>query len=402
MKYNYKRLHLIILVFSLFSITYADNISMIKHAYNSNDLVSLVKIAGSGNSEDSKIAFEYITMLDFQEIPYESIVNALSCVPDNKQSLRNLLSGEKTIKELNVLMVIQEKTAEEIGKYYLSPQNESIYNELANNMSPALDSLSFLELKYLRFHLPFFRIPQLADQSKKKYGEVETNLKKNIEAYCKQENIFTKTFLSVLKYEIMDGLKSQFQILAKAHANDINPDEIIAQKLYDEFNKKLQQYWNADIINSYVQKKLPLLTDAINASRFEYLSKLQIETHKKFDLKPLKVSFKAAADGGVWGNIAGKRKKLKEKSDNVSLASFFLGFIPVVGTAISAGGSLYNGSQIKKAAAEEVELHQSALRNSYAKVEKQTKDILDKLTAEIEKNQKEQTGQFYNYVLENY
>lgn len=377
--------------------------SRAKAAYLSGNVRELVEIASQGSGEDAKLATEYIASTDFSGTDLKTVLYLSSKVSAKQNKyLSQYFEYLSTVRTLTLMEQFKGMTAEELNE---SAENRPYYRPIVNNYVKALydglDSLSFLELRYLRNESPVFDKMKLTPSLTKRRTEVAATLESQMNAYKEFEQKSMDRFAAALQYEIMEGLQRQMKQLATAYSMDQEMETSSLTAVSNAYTQLLRKYWNEGFIYDYVLAQTKNYNEAINNARMELLKNLGIEGRKQNVIQIPTVDTGISLPTGYFGEIARIHNDLSVSSVGASivsgLASLFTGdFIADVGE------SIYMSGKQTDAAREELQYRRANLDVTYERLKIQTEKEIKRMTANMKQQQKKQSQSFYDYVLQNY
>jgi hypothetical protein len=402
--FSYKRLFSISLV--AISITCTDihafPASRARAAYLEQDFATLAKLSNE-NTADGQLANEYMTLLDYDKLSYKQLSDLLKIVSTDAPCYQ-IIKDATLDAEIGELQSIGSMTGESLVRYSESNADlRDIVDEYVQALTPGLDSLSYHELRYLKRIVPFVDGKKLKESSDKHRNEIEATLEEQTRAYCKYEAEATKMFVVALQYQVMDGLRGQFSQFATAYSMDQNLGDSSASEIYCNFMNLMNNYWNEEMLFSYISERLNSFKDVLNKSRERYLENLGM-----YGKQPIILSVTPAPNVYISLGIGGFEKMAALRLDLASskIGSYVVSglFNLITGWSFlgNVGESLYNSEQAADEARSELPHRRNYLLAAYDKMASKTKDSMNKLGASLEEQQRKQSEEFYKYVIKNY
>lgn len=264
-----------------------------------------------------------------------------------------------------------------------------------------MDSLSYIELRYLRNECPVFDKTKLTTYLTKRRPEIFPTLESQLKAYSAFEQKSMDRFVAALIYEIMEGLQHQMNQFAVAYSMDQNMETSTLSSVHSAYMNLLRNYWNEGFIYDYVLAQTKNYNEAINNAREELLKNLGIKGRMQNVIQIPRIDTEISLPARTFSEIARIHDDLTTSNVGASivsgLASFFTGdFIAGVGK------SVYMSGKQTDAAKEELHYRIANLEATYPQLKARTESEVKKMTANMKKQQKKQSQSFYDYVLQNF
>lgn len=377
--------------------------SRAKAAYLLSDISELVKIACLDDSVDSKLATEYIALSNLESLDLISLQKlAETASSSSNKGVANLLNSLLKERQLEIMKKFDDMTAEELYKStQTSPVYRLVVNDFVKNLSVGLDSLSYHELRYLRFNCPLFNKNDIAKASVNHRHEVEATLAAQMKSYKDFEVKSMERLTAALQYEIMEGLHRQMKQFATAYSMDQDMDESSPSYIYNAYMNLLRKYWNDGIVYEYVLAQTKKYNEGIDKARAGLLKNLGISGKKQNVIKIPNINTRITLGMGGFNKIGNIRSDLFGTSLGAGIVSGLASFI-TGGFIANVGNSLYMSGKKEEAARAELPHRRGYLNATYDKLQIQIEKEIKKLASNMIEQQKKQSQAFYNYVLQNY
>ena len=382
---------------------YTNEPSRAKAAFLSSNITELVNIAVGNDSKESIAATQYIAMSDLSCLDYSTLckLTAKASKSQNK-ALESLLGHMLREQQLAVLNKLSDMTAEELVSFSsVNPVYSEVTTDFVNSLSQGLDSLNFMELRYLRMQCPLFDKVRLNRFSTERKNEVMPQLEQQVKQFHDIEIKSMEWFTTALSYEIMEGFMRQYKQFAIAYSMDENMEESLPSYIYNSYMELLRQYWNEGIIYDYVLAQTKNYNESLNNARNELLKNLDINGKKQNVIQVPRVDTGITLGMGGFNKMGDIRSDLNNTSFGASIVAGLASFI-TGGFISGVGKSIYMSGKKEDAARDELPHRRSYLIATYDKLQQQTEKELNKMTENMIAQQKKQSQAFYDYVLQNY
>lgn len=377
--------------------------SRAKAAYLSRDIKRLTEIASEERSEESQLASEYIAMMDLDKLNFQTLsdLSSKASASQNKD-LAKLFDDMISARQLTLMEELRGMTAEEVTKCAeQQPYYRRTIDDYAKTLSEGLDSLSYLELRYLRDECPVFDKSILRNYLNKRRPEISPILESKLKKYRDFEQKSMDQFAAVLLYEIMEGLQKQMKQFAVAYSMDQDMETATLSGVHSSYMSLLRKYWNEGFIYDYVLAQTKNYNEAINNAREEFLKNLGIKGRHQNVIQIPRVDTGISLPSYNFSEIARIHDDLNTSSVGSSIVSGLASFL-TGGFIAGVGKSIYMSGKQTDAAKEEIRYRRANLEATYSNLKAQTESEVKKMLANMKVQQKNQSQSFYNYVLQNF
>ena len=371
-----------------------------RNAILSQDYRKLIEISNSTTNE-GRIAREYLSAVDYNQFCYNELNYFLEQLSLDSP-LRKTIMRVRSEKELSILSHISTLTGEELSKY--SQENDShnpVINAYVRCLENGLDSLTFLELKYLKMTVPTFDSGLIASRSEARRDEVNEQLLASAEAFRQHELQAMDFFLLHMKYVMLNEFHDSYKEFVKEHA----ASELASkpQDMHNELVKMMYKHWGADSFNKILKRELSQFCRIVDSARSNYLDKMGIVQYMPISYNlPALEGYSIRLDMNGFNRIARLRNDLEDSRTTSSIVSLIFGFLTGWGFIADVGKALYDSGELTDEARNELPYREDYLRKLFNETETQTNKMLNAVSASLVEQQKKHSTNFYNYVIQNY
>lgn len=312
-----------VLFFFCFLCAFAQN-DRLQKAIMTQDLNYMASMSGEG--EARRVVDALCTMVDFQNIAYEEILDALRKVKN--ENIRRILNREKVKKEIDIRRDIATHPlsyAKEYTQKY--PSRKLFVDNLVNGvLCPNIESLSFQELVYVNDVMPTLATKEIQAGIAQRHDEKISLLASNAKAIIGQE----KKDKAIMKYALEKVIWLYFIEAHKELTNAYSQISMVSEypaEAASQYQRLVRACYNATYLRSLLQKEVDSYCAQVNASRAAYAAFVGNNDYPKFIYKVPLPKFQSSANSSCLSEIAKSRQQFVEGRKNVNSASGVVGWI---------------------------------------------------------------------------